>query len=83
MVLNSSHSDYSSIESGVAPGSVLGPLFLIYDLERNIKSNIKFFADDTIFLTYFSSVKDPEISANDLNHDLDTICQWISGNLRI
>ena len=24
----------------------------------------------------FSVVKDPEISANDLNHDLDTICRW-------
>ena len=50
-------------------------LFLIYidNLERNIKSNIKFFADDTIL---FSLVKDPEISANDLNHDFGTISQW-------
>ena len=24
----------------------------------------------------FSVVKDPVISANDLNHDLDMICQW-------
>ena len=76
MVLNGSYSDYSGIESGVPQGSVLGPLlFLIYinDLERNIKSNIRFFADDTML---FSVVKYPEISANDLNHDLDTICQW-------
>ena len=76
MVLNGSHSDYSGIESGVPQGSVPGShLFLIYinDLERNIKSNIKFFADDTML---FSLVKDPEISANDLNHDLDTIRQW-------
>ena len=61
-------------------GSVLGPLlFLVYinDLERNIKSNVKFFADDTML---FSTVKSPEISANDLNHDLDIIhlraLQW-------
>ena len=76
VVLNGSCSDYSSIESGVPQGSVLGPLlFLVYinDLERNIKSNVKFFADDTML---FSIVKDPKISANDLNHDLDVICQW-------
>ena len=57
-------------------GSVLGPLlFLIYinDLEKNIKSNIKFFADDTML---FSIVNDPAISANNLNHDLDIIQRW-------
>ena len=56
---------------------VLGPLlFLIYinNLERNIRSNIKFFADDAIL---FSIVEDPVISANILNHDLDTIYQWV------
>ena len=76
MVLNCSYSDYSPIESGVPQGSVLGPLlFLVYinDLERNIKSNVKFFADDTML---FSLVKDPVTSANDLNHDLDMIYQW-------
>ena len=76
VVLNGSYSDYSSIESGVPQGSVLGPLsFLVYidDLERNIKFNIKFFADDTML---FSIVKDPVTSANDLNHDLDMIYQW-------
>ena len=60
----------------VPQGSVLGPLlFLIYinDLERNIKSNVKFFADDTML---YSIVEDPAISANNLNHDLDIIQQW-------
>ena len=54
VVLNGSSSDYSGIESGVPQGSVLGPLlFLIYinDLEINIKSNIKFFADDTMIFS--------------------------------
>ena len=76
VVLNDSCSDYSEIESGVPQGSVLGPLsFRIYinDLERNIKSNIIFFAHDTML---FSIVKDRVISGDDLNHDLDIIRQW-------
>ena len=71
VILNGSASDYHSIESGVPQGSVLGPLlFLIYinDLEVNIKSKVKFFADDTMI---FSVVEDPLISASDLNHDLE------------
>ena len=75
MLLNGSYSDYSSIESGDPQGYVLGPLlFLVYinDLERIIKSNIKLFADDTML---FSIVKNPEMSANDLNLDLDVIRQ--------
>ena len=55
VVFNGSCSDYSTIESGVPQGSVLGPLlFLIYinDLERNIKSNINLFADDTMLFFY-------------------------------
>ena len=76
VVLNGSSSDYSEIESGVPQGSVLGPLlFLIYinDLESNIKSNIRFFANDTML---FSVVNDTVISADELNHDLDIIYQW-------
>ena len=75
VVLNGFYSDYSIVESGVPQGSVLGPLlFLIYinDLEKNIRSNVKFFADDTML---FSIVKDPVISANTLNNDLDIIYQ--------
>ena len=70
------HDDYSCIESGVPWGSVLGPLLTlgyINDLERNIKSNIKLFADDTM---HFSIEKNPEISANDLNQDFDVIRRW-------
>ena len=76
VVLNGSTADYDDIKSGVPQGSVLGPLlFLVYinDLEENIKSQIRFFADDTML---FSIVKDPVITANELNQDLETIRQW-------
>ena len=76
VVPNGCSVEYSTIESGVPHGSVLGLLlFLIYinDLEKNIKSNVKFFADDTML---FSIVNDPVISANDLNRDLNVINQW-------
>ena len=76
VVLNGFSADYCNIESGVPQGSVLGPLlFLIYinDLERNIKSNVKFFADDTML---FSIVNDLKISASELNHDLKIINKW-------
>ena len=76
VILNGSYSEYSPIESGVPQGSVLGPLlFLVYinDLEKNIKSNVKFFADDTML---YSIVNDPVQTGADLNHDLDVIQQW-------
>ena len=73
VMINGSYSDYANIESGVPQGSVLGPLlFLVYinDLEKNIKLNVKFFADDTML---YSLVKDPVVTATDINHDLDII----------
>ena len=76
VVLNGFSSDYSTIDSGVPQCSVLGPLlFLIYinDLEKNIKSNVNLFADDTML---FSVANNPAISANELNHDLKVISQW-------
>ena len=56
---------------------MLGSLsFLVYinDLEKGIKSSIKFFEDDT---SLFSIVKDPTMLAADLNHDLQLITQWV------
>ena len=73
VVINGFASEWGSVEAGVPQGSVLGPLlFLIYinDLEEGIKSQIKFFADDT---SLFSIVTDPEVSASELNHDLAQI----------
>ena len=76
VAINGFYSEFADIESGVPQGSVLGPLlFLVYinDLEKDIKSNVKFFADDTML---YSIVKDPTQSASDLNHDLEKINQW-------
>ena len=76
VVLNGSESSWGVINAGVPQGSVLGPLlFLIYinDLEDGIKSHVKFFADDT---SLFSIVKDPVVSALNLQHDLDRITEW-------
>ena len=76
VALNGFYSDFAEIESGVPQGSVLGPLlFLVYinDLEMDIKSNVKFFADDTML---YSIVEDPLKSAADLNHDLEVIAKW-------
>ena len=76
VVLNGETSDWAPIYSGVPQGSVLGPLlFLIFinDLEAGIISQIKFFADDT---SLYSVVKDPEVSARELYHDLLVISNW-------
>ena len=76
VVLNGSAAEYDNVKSGVPQGSVLGPLlFLIYinDLEENIRSQVRFFADDTML---FSIVKNPVTSSNDLNQDLETIRLW-------
>ena len=76
VVLNGSSSHYILTESGVPQGSVLGPLlFLIYinDLEKIMKSKIKFFADDTLI---FSVVQDSALTASELNHDLELINMW-------
>ena len=76
VVLNGQASEWAPLLSGVPQGSVLGPLlFLVFinDLECGIKSQIKFFADDT---SLYSIVKDPVVSAAELQHDLDVISEW-------
>ena len=74
--MNGHASDWAPILSGVTQVSVLGPLlFLVYvnALEDGIKSQIRFFADDT---SIFSVVNDPNITARELNDDLNTINEW-------
>ena len=76
VIINGSSSEWTTIESGVPQGSVLGPLLiLIYinDLEEGIQSNVKFFADDTML---YSIVDDVNTTADQLNHDLNLIENW-------
>ena len=49
--------------------------FLIYinDLPDNLTSNPKLFADD---ISLFSTVTDPNVTANQINNDLHNIRTW-------
>ena len=76
VVVNGQYSNWAPVNSGVPQGSVLGSLlFLIFinDLESNLISQVKFFADDT---SIFSVVRDPNLTAIQLNEDLKTIATW-------
>ena len=69
-------SEWLPVKAGVPQGSVLGLLFvLIYinDLSDDLVSTIKLFADGT---SLFSVVHDSNISANELNNDLQKISEW-------
>ena len=76
IVLNGQTSSWRPVLAGVPQGSILGPLlFLVYinDLPDELKSNAKFFADDT---SLFTIDKDKNESANILNDDLQLISNW-------
>ena len=76
VVLNAQASFWTDVKPDVRQGSILGPLFfLIYinDLSENLKSTVKLFADDT---SIFHVVKDPNTSAEILNHDPTRISEW-------
>ena len=74
VVIDGQKSYWTSIESGVPQGSILGPLlFLVYinDLIDSVESDIRIFADDTFIFRIF----DPS-SIDALNRDLERITSW-------
>ena len=79
VVINGVKSDSVPVLSGVPQGTVLGPLmFLLYinDIEGNIVSNIKLFADDCLLYRSINSQKDVEILREDLNHLITWSERW-------
>ena len=76
VLLNGQFSSWVPGFGGVPQGSVLGPLFLlidINDLTKAISSTNKLFADDT---SIFSVVNDIDVSEHVLNSDLRKISMW-------
>ena len=76
VVLNGQCSNWSSVLAGVPQGSILGPLLFlicINDLPDGLESSVKLFADDT---SLFSTIYDPNISADQLDKDLKKISDW-------
>ena len=64
------------MHAGVSQSSILGPrLFLLYinDIVKDIKSNLRLFADDT---SLFLVGENPLSAAQILNSDLDKITKW-------
>ena len=75
VVLEGQRSRSVSVDSGVPQGSVLGPsLFLYYinDLQENLNSTVRLFADNTIaYLTVT-----PKDKGKLLQEDLDKLAKW-------
>lgn len=69
VVVNGTHSTLRPVRSGVPQGTVLGPLlFLIYinDIEKNLSSSIRLFADDSALYRPIKSLKDAVLLQEDL-----------------
>src|SRR5215469_7075479 len=73
--INGIYSDWNNVISGVPQGYVLRPLlFLIFinDLDENILSSLKKFADDTKLYREISSTNDCQT----LQEDVDKLIGW-------
>lgn len=70
VVINGNQSAWLPVLSGVPQGTVLGPLlFLLYinDIESNISSEIRLFADDCILYRTIKSAADPLALQTDIS----------------
>ena len=77
VVVDGSQSSWRDVTSGVPQGSVIGPtLFLLYinDIQDNIQSKIRLFADDCVVFREICSDKDHQI----LQSDLQKLSTWSS-----
>ena len=68
-----------NVISGVPQGTVLGPLmFLIYinDINQNIQSSVRLFADDCVLYRVIKASEDCRYLQEDLNHLVHWINLW-------
>ena len=68
-------SSATPVKSGVPQGTVLGPLmFVVYinDINENITSSVRLFADDCVIYKSITSLED----AKQLQEYLCKICEW-------
>ena len=75
VVVDGAASSYCAVESGVPQGTVLGLLlFLLFinDINSNITSNIRLFADDCLVYRQINSARDQLL----LQQDVNTLRQW-------
>ena len=75
VVVDGNSSDKVKVNSGVPQGTVLGPLmFLIYinDVNEQISSEVKLFADDCLLFREIANKNDNAI----LQKDLNTLVKW-------
>ena len=69
-------SNFKSINAGVPPGSVLGPLlFLIYvnDISESFLILTRHFADDRSLIYYASNIRDVE---GIIKYDIQVFINW-------
>ena len=73
--MNGNESDFVSVISGVPQGTVLGPLMVllyINDINSNILSSIRLFADDCVVYRTISNEDDVVL----LQKHIDEISRW-------